>query len=178
MKIRRALLHDKEQLQHLFRTVIDDTFRLNNLSDEEDKAAEYQTKIHYLQSDFDTEGQEKKFFVAELDERIIGCITYGKANQMINEITHDALKETFEIGTLYVHPDYQGNRIGSRLIDHVREDMKQNGITHYCLDCGYKTAQVKWCRKFGEPTYNAQDYWGKNDDHLIWVRVIDETYLK
>lgn len=53
-------------------------------------------------------------FVAEHDEKIIGFINLKETEQ----------PNTYDLSAIYILPDYQGKRIGSRLIAHSIEPIK------------------------------------------------------
>ncbi|OFS61843.1 GNAT family N-acetyltransferase [Nosocomiicoccus sp. HMSC09A07] len=53
-------------------------------------------------------------FVAEHDEKIIGFINFKETEQ----------PNTYDLSAIYILPDYQGKRIGSRLIAHSIEPIK------------------------------------------------------
>ena len=58
---------------------------------------------------------------------------------------------------------------GSSLIQAMMNELHDRGIDHFSLDSGYKEAQCRWIRKFGEPYLVAKDYWGPGKDHMIWL---------
>jgi len=74
-----------------------------------------------------------------------------------------------ELGSLYVAPSYQNQGIGSALIKEMMIFLKEQGIEQFCLDSGYKRAQTRWLRKFGEPYKVVKDYWGPDSIHMVWL---------
>ena len=44
------------------------------------------------------------------------------------------------MGSIFVLPEYQGQGIGSALIDYLLAYLKQEGIKEFCLDSGYEQA--------------------------------------
>ena len=42
------------------------------------------------------------------------------------------------------------------------------GIHEFYLDCGYRTSQSYWIKKFGKPYINIENKFGKNQDYMIW----------
>ncbi|MEX0320745.1 MAG: amino-acid N-acetyltransferase [Puniceicoccaceae bacterium] len=52
------------------------------------------------------------YFVYEIDESVIGCF----------RITHFNRSKTVELGSVYVHPAYQGRRIGKAMVDFAVEE--------------------------------------------------------
>lgn len=79
------------------------------------------------------------------------------------------LAEIGEVGGLFVLPSYQGQGIGSALIQAMVEHNAVMGRGQFCLDSGYKQAQKRWLRKFGAPYKVVKDYWGQGLDHMIWL---------
>ncbi len=63
----------------------------------------------------------EKFYVYEIDESIIGCVS----------ITSFPNSKTVELGSLYVQPFYQGHNVGSKLVEFVcmkAKEMKMNKV--------------------------------------------------
>ncbi|MEF7654941.1 GNAT family N-acetyltransferase [Bacillus thuringiensis] len=172
VEIRRPNSDDLEELHLFFRIVITNTFkeeRLSHLLD--DIENEINTKKQYLKNDFDSNG-EKRYFLLAIDtnnDKIIGTIEVGPASTLINSCTGGVLKDLYEIGTVFILPEYQKKGIGSFLLHTMFL------TTEYCLDSGYKKAQSIWTKKFGEPSYVLKDYWGESSDHMIWKKSLHDT---
>ncbi|MFD3449027.1 GNAT family N-acetyltransferase [Microbacteriaceae bacterium 4G12] len=166
-----------EELNLFFSITIKDTFAREGLSELlDDIEKEMETKKQYLQCDFDSDG-EKRYFLIAVDKnsnKIIGTIEYGPASELINSCTDEVLKGLPEIGTVFVHPDYQRRGIGNLLLNAMFLTLLSKGIIEFCLDSGYKNAQKIWKKKFGEPDYLLKDYWGDGFDHMIWKRCTDD----
>lgn len=109
------------------------------------------------------------FLVARSAREVVGTISFGPCGKEIVECTRHALDDVGELGSLYVLPAHQGQGIGGALIQALAEELKGRGIERFCLDSGYKRAQQKWLRKFGEPYAVAKNYWGPGQDHMVWV---------
>jgi GNAT superfamily N-acetyltransferase len=128
--------------------------------------------MQLLMKDLQSNGKDYYFILAVVDDQIIGTAGFGPSGEMIREMTNGALASVLEIGSLYVHPDYQGKGVGSGLIDAILEIFRNQKIEEFCLDTGFPTAQKVWIKKFGKPTTWLKDYWGKGSDHMIWhVRI-------
>lgn len=169
VNIGRPTTADLEQLNDFFRTVIIDTFIKEGIGDQlNDINEEIEVKKRYLTSDFESNGKERYFLIAFYGDKIIGSIEFGPANEIIRNVSNHAFETLFEVGTVFVHPDYQRNGVGNLLLKAVYETLRNNGIKEFCLDSGYKSAQLIWKKKFGEPDIVLKDYWGKNFDHMIW----------
>lgn len=175
--IRRPKVEDSIELCAFFKTVITDTYRNEGIEDMvNDRNAEIQSKITYLNQDFESDGQERYFLLALDGDSIIGTIEYGPSSELILSCTEHTYQELPELGTVFVHPAYQGQGVGNQLIREMFATLKNNGIEEVCLDSGYIRAQKIWKHKFGEPAYLLQDYWGEGIPHMIW-RVNVKEYV-
>ena len=54
----------------------------------------------------ETDGKDRFFLVAEYEDKIIGSIEYGIANDLLNSCTNHELEGMLEIGTVFVRPEY------------------------------------------------------------------------
>ncbi|MDN5390053.1 MULTISPECIES: GNAT family N-acetyltransferase [Bacillus] len=173
IEIRRPQIDDVEELNQFFRIVVEDTFAKEGISDLlDDQESEIESKRQYLKADLDSKGKSRHFFIAS-DQRlnkIIGTIEYGPASELIDICTDGALKDLYEVGTVFVHPDYQRHGIGTLLLSAMFLTFLNRGVKEFCLDSGYPGAQKIWKKKFGDPDYVLKDYWGKGYDHMIWRR--------
>ncbi|PEJ60175.1 GNAT family N-acetyltransferase [Bacillus sp. AFS002410] len=169
IQIRRPRIEDVKELHQFFRVVIIDTFTKEGLGEKlEDINDEIKTKVKYLKNDFDSNGESRYFLIALDHDKIIGSIEYGPASDLIMECTKNELNGLIEIGTVFIHPDYQKKGIGNLLLDSMYSTLQNRGINEFCLDSGYTNAQKIWKKKFGEPKYLFKDFWGKGYDHMIW----------
>ena len=113
-------MEDKEKLQKFFKLVINDTFIKEGIENEiYDLEEEIQTKNKYLQYDLESEGKLRYFLIAEYNENIVGTIEYGKSSELIDSCTNGELKDLFEVGTVFVMPDYQKQGISSLLLNAI-----------------------------------------------------------
>jgi GNAT superfamily N-acetyltransferase len=175
LHISRVKPEDKDDMNEFFRRVLIDTFHKNEISEFVDTLNdEIEDKRHCLDQDLESEGKDMYFLAAKVGNLIIGTIEYGPPNDLILSCTNGELKEIREIGTVFVHPDYQRKGIGSKLFISILIEMKREEIKEFCLDSGYRIAQGIWIKKLGRPQYHLQDYWGKNADHMIWRKNIDD----
>jgi GNAT superfamily N-acetyltransferase len=175
LEIRRPQNEDLNKLGDFFKFVITDTFKKEGIGEKLDVIeAEIKMKNHYLETDFASHGEKRYFLIALAGKQIIGSIEYGPASELIHTCTQNALKGTLEIGTVFVHPDFQQQGVGNQLLKVIYARLQAIGITEFCLDSGYRRAQTIWKSKFGEPDYLLKDHWGKGFDHMIWrVRLND-----
>ncbi|EEK78676.1 N-acetyltransferase [Bacillus cereus] len=178
VEIRRPNSDDLEKLHLFFRIVITNTYKNEGLSQLlNDIENEINMKKQYLKNDFDSNG-EKRYFLLAIDtnnDKIIGTIEVGPTSTLINSCTGGVFKELYEIGTVFILPEYQRKGIGSLLLNTMFLTLLSRGITEYCLDSGYKNAQSIWTKKFGKPSYILKDYWGDSNDHMIWKKSLHDT---
>lgn len=175
VEIRRPQMEDYEELTQFFSTVIKDTFAREGISElVDDIEHEIESKKQYLSSDFNSNGENRYFLIAidKKSNKVIGTIEYGPASELILKCTDGALNGLYEIGTVFVHPDYQRRGIGNLLLNVMFLTLINRGIQEFCLDSGYTNAQKIWKKKFGEPDYWLKDYWAEGSDHMIWRRSI------
>lgn len=171
--IRRPETKDQKALHHLFVTVLTDTFEKEGISDQTyDLNEEIRTKMEYLNRDLESDGKDRFFLIAELHGSPIGTIEYGPSSHLIDTCTKGVLKSLPEVGTVFVHPNYQRKGIGTMLLDALLASMRVQGIEEFCLDSGYRAAQQVWLKKFGPPDYHLQNFWGEGVDHMIWRKAL------
>ena len=121
-----------------------------------------------------TKGQKRYFLIALNGDKIIGSVEYGPVSDLIIKCTNNAYKGLLEVGTVFVHPDFQRKGVGNVLLNAIYSTLHENEIEEFCLDCGYNRAQKVWKKKFGDPDYLLKDYWDKGNDHMIWrIKVSD-----
>lgn len=154
----------------VFEKSIRDTFLREGLQDLKELMLE---EIEFKKSSLRNSVMEKEtdtcFLVAKKNDLVIGTISYGPCGKEIRDCTENGLDHLGELGSLYVHPEYQEMGVGRLLILALVHDLNQRGIEAFCLDSGYKSAQKKWINKFGTPYRIVKDYWGEGGDHMIWV---------
>lgn len=177
VEIRRPGIEDKAALHEFFREVLEDTYAREGLAElQEDIKEEIETKKAYLERDYESSGKKRYFLIALDNGRIVGTIEYGPSSELIVSCTDGALKELVEIGTVFVHPEYQRQGVGNMLLNEMYKTLLNKGIEEFCLDSGYTNAQKIWKKKFGEPDYLIKDYWGEGFDHMIWRVRIKDVY--
>lgn len=161
----------------VFEASITDAFEKEGLGYlKEDILKEIEDKKNLITDSLKTDS-DLYFLVAKIDDHVIGTISFGPCGNDIKKCTNNELDTIGELGSLYVLPNYQGKGVGSALIHSMIKHLHQLGVEQFCLDSGYKHAQKKWLRKFGEPYKIARDYWGKDLDHMVWLcKVMD--YVK
>ncbi|SCY56497.1 GNAT family N-acetyltransferase [Alkaliphilus peptidifermentans] len=177
IEISRPKIEDIELINEFFEVVIRDTFQRNGISDLVDTInEEIVDKRRILNQDFKSDGNNRYFLIAKEEEKIVGTIEYGPSNELLISCTNGELKELVEIGTVFVHPNYQKKGIGSRMWNLIFKELEKKGIEEFCFDSGYKSAQQTWIKKFGNPQYFLKDYWGEDAHHMVWrISLKDES---
>nr|WP_272508337.1 GNAT family N-acetyltransferase [Paenisporosarcina quisquiliarum] len=169
VEIRRPNYGDIQELDHFFKLMIMDTFNKEGIGHlVNEMKEEIETKKQFLAADLDSGGEDRYFLIALDGNQIVGSIAYGPANELICKCTDNAYENLTEIGTVFVHPQYQNNGIGNLLLSEMYRALQNKGTEEFCLDSGYKTAQKIWQKKYGSPAYLMSDFWGAGSDHMIW----------
>lgn len=169
IQICRPKMEEEDSINDFFKIVLQDTFDKNNiLYLTETLDNEIRDKRRILRQDFESNGEARFFLIVKDVDKVVGSIEYGPSNELIKSCTNGELKEVIEIGTVFVHPEYQKQGLGNYLLQEIYRELQKKGIEEFCLDSGYKTAQIIWLKKFGSPTYHLRDYWEKGADHMIW----------
>jgi GNAT superfamily N-acetyltransferase len=108
---------------------ITDTFAREGLSGLiDDIEAEIQSKKNLLHMDFNSKGNKRYFLIALEENKIIGTIEYGPASELIQECTNGKLGNLVEVGTVFVHPEYQRQGVGNKLLAEMLHTLKALGI--------------------------------------------------
>lgn len=169
VQIEKPYLEDLDGVYQVFETVIRDAFEKEGLGHlEEEITGEILHKKRMLKEAMIN--QSSVFFlVARWKDQVIGTISFGPCGEIIRECTDGALENIGELGSLFVLPELQNQGVGSKLIHAMIRELHRRGTENFCLDSGYKRAQKRWVRKFGEPYSIVKDYWGEGSDHMIWL---------
>ncbi|KWX73906.1 GNAT family N-acetyltransferase [Paenibacillus jilunlii] len=161
---------DIQSVYGLFEESISDAFAQEGLASlQDDIQSEVDNKQQMAASALDPEHSDTYFLVAKLDGKVAGTISFAPCGEDIRSCTEHQLDDVGELGSLYILPSCQGQGIGSALIRELMAYLKSRGIEEFCLDSGYKRAQQRWLRKFGEPHTVVKDYWGPDSVHMVWL---------
>jgi len=170
---------DRKSAHQVFEISITDAFEKQGLGDfKEDIQGEIIHKKHMLDALLDQTDLDIYFLVAKLNETVIGTISFGVCGEDIKKCTENQFYSIGELGSLFVLPHYQGQGVGSALINAMAVYLSNKGIEQFCLDSGYKLAQKRWIRKFGAPYKVVKDYWGPDGDHMIWFCKVSDFIKK
>lgn len=165
---------EENEIENLFKITIKTAFEeqgVGHLSEFIEE--EVRTKMQMV-NNFWEGNNEYYFLVAKIGESLVGAISFGCCGNIIRQSCEGQLNDVGELGSLYVLPKYQGQKIGSKLINSLILYLKQNQIENFCLDSGFKKAQKRWIRKFGQPYKIMKNYWGPNSDHFIWYCKVND----
>ncbi len=88
--------------------------------------------------------------------------------------TNDISSHALELGSVYIHPEYQKQGVAGNLVDRLINKMASLGIGEYYLDCGYATSQKYWKRVMGKPIKTIENYFGENESYMIWKKKIEQ----
>ena len=161
---------DYEATYAVFIASITDAFEKEGLGQcHEDIQSEIDQKKEKALASLDRANADTYFLIAKINETVAGTISYGPCGEAIQTCAEHQLDHLGELGSLYVAPSYQNQGIGSALIKEMMIFLKEQGIEQFCLDSGYKRAQTRWLRKFGEPYKVVKDYWGPDSIHMVWL---------
>lgn len=171
-------MKDLEPTCQVFERVIIDAFEKEGLGHlEEEITGEILHKKRMLKEAMND--QNPVFFlVARWKDQVIGTISFGPCGEIIRECTDGALENIGELGSLFVLPELQNQGVGSKLIHAMIRELHRRGTENFCLDSGYKRAQKRWVRKFGEPYSIVKDYWGEGSNHMIWLCKVSDFLRK
>ena len=167
---------DELEICDLFSFIIKDTFKQDGIdkSHVDEIEIEIKNQVETLKKDFASSGSEEYFLIAKEGTKILGTIAFGQPNELIKNSLKIDIENIPEIKSVYVHPDYQSMGIGSFLFKEILIRLYKKNIIEYCLDCGYKKAQLFWINKLGEPAVVIKNYYGINLHHMIWSCKIKE----
>jgi len=169
LAIVKAQESDRLAIYDVFSTTITDAFIQEGLGHlKVDIEEEINIKYQLLNRSLLVSDKSIIFLIAKINDKVVGTISLGPLTNEIIKISGTHTKQSKELGSLYVLPEYQNQRIGSHLIEAMITEIRGLNIESFWLDCGLKTAQTKWLHKFSKPYMIAKDYWGKNSDHMIW----------
>lgn len=161
---------DISPVSDLYKLAITDAFESEGLGHlQGDIKQEIESKIRMAAASLNPLNSDIWFWVARIDGVVAGTISYAPCGEDIRVCTGNQLDAVGELGSLYVLPEYQGQGIGSALIAMLIVFLREQGIDRFCLDSGYRRAQTRWLRKFGEPYVIVKDYWGPDSAHMVWL---------
>lgn len=175
MIIRKPVLEDINELERLFTITINHAFVEEGFGDALDEIqSEIKGKMDRVRSYVDSQAQDGFYWIAEVEGRIIGTISFGKVGKHTLSAVDASFPSQGELGSMYILPEYQGSGIARKMIAHMIDSLKEAGIKYASFDSGYELAQKKWQKKFGNPYKIVNDYWGEGVHLMIWLVKIEE----
>lgn len=177
--IRRPNKNDREEVHQLFETTIKNTLELEGLVGEEGFIRELSDdQKSLIDIDFNTNGEEYYFLVAQCEGRIAGTICHRPCSDIITDCADRDTKDMHEIGSVYILPDFQGKGIAKLLLNAMYITLSAKGFNEFWLDSGYNIAKNVWQNVLGEPTIKKKDYWGEGIDHHLWYRKLSHVVIE
>lgn len=172
--LRRPAKEDVPHIIEVFHKAISYAFRADGIADRKDGiTTEVEKQCACLQSDFDSNGRDMYYLIAETGHRIVGTIAYRaevpEDDFVRKNLTAD-LTGIPEITSAYVLPDFQGKGIGSLLFNAILLVLTVKQVRGICMDGGYQKSIRFWTRKIGAPDTVLEDYWGEGLHHVFWYR--------
>lgn len=175
MVIRKPVSKDLAQLKHLFEKTIQKAFEADGYGDALDEIKrEIQIKMKKVEDYLQDGSQTSAYLIAEHKGCVIGAISFGKIGEVTLENVPSDFPSEGELGSMYILPEYQGEGIARQMIEVLLRELHNNGIRYVSFDSGYKPAQEKWRKKFGDPYKIVENYWAEGVDLYIWLIHLEE----
>jgi GNAT superfamily N-acetyltransferase len=161
---------DLIEIENLFLGTIKDTFKREgiDLSHSSDIKPEIKNCTDTLKRDFQSNGQDEYFLIAQINNKIAGTIAYGSVNNIIRNNLDIDFNNIQEIKSAYILPEFQRIGVASKLFKKILIKLHKNKTEEFCLDCGFTISQNFWIKKIGQPTKILKNYFGKDAHHMIW----------
>ncbi len=167
LTIRKAQAKDRDVIEVLWYKVIVEAFKVEQFDERLTPKRELKFKMNQLDEAF--KNQSSTYFLAFEANTLVGTIAYGSPpNRGILKQTGNELKDTVELGSLYIDPSKQKRGYGRKLLIYALKDLLDQGVKTVCFDSIYETSKAIWRRMFGEPKYNKKAP-NHNFYHMIWV---------
>lgn len=168
LNIRQPRLSDFSKIQKLFVESIENTFKLNSIEDELECNFEIIDKTRRVKRYLENVEPIVEFIIAEDSNVICGIAGLYPITKLIRENVKTATLHNFEIGSVYILPQYQRKGIAKKLFCYLIDEMIKQGIKDFYLDCGYTTSQKYWKQLLGEPSLSFENYFNSGDYYMIW----------
>lgn len=106
------------------------------------------------------------YYVAVSGEEKLGCTKTSAVELNLGKNEKDAL----ELTRVYVHPEYIGKGVGSKLMEHIISNCKQNGIQSLWLHVYERNlSAIEFYLKWGFEKMGEQSYPVRNSCPTGWV---------
>jgi len=159
------------ETERFLRKTIRFAFEQDGIGDQENNIlSEITSKTQLLRQAVETNHEQIHFWCARIGREIAGTIALIPPENLILEYLDIVPEKVPEISTVYVHPEYQRQGIGTKMFHAVLDLLQQRRFTRFCLDCGYQKSQEFWIHRLGSPDVTLKNYWGPGINHMIWIR--------
>lgn len=118
----------------------------------------------------------KQYYVATQDTQVVGMIAYldpSEPVQIVAKQLQIPIDQIREIIAVYVHPDFQRKGVGSELLTHMGNVLRDKKIPYFALSTGYLRGKNFWRKKLGNETQILQTYYEGHPCH-VWIRNVDD----
>lgn len=168
---------DIPEVRLLIELVIRDSFIQQGV-DIVKQQAKLEEQIAFVTSKLDQpQDEDFIFFTARQQSKIVGLMGIGSLTAPVKlalaKLQHSETG-VIEIMSAYIHPEFQGQGIGTKLLQTILVHLKHSQYTTFALDTGYLKAKEFWTRRLGNPSVCLDKYWGKADC-WVWVREIQKA---
>ncbi len=168
MLIRKPVEIDISRLQDFLELVISDTSKKEGIEEDDFVLEEVKSKMEVLKNYLQEPDKDSRFLTALDGKKIIGTISSTLCGGKILELLGNKVEREFQIGIIYIHPDYQRKGVATNLFNEMNKILKNREIIKFYLDSGYIEAQKYWKKKLGSPLFVEKNCWGEGVDHMIW----------
>jgi ribosomal protein S18 acetylase RimI-like enzyme len=148
IEIRYAKVEDADIWTDIILKTWQITYR--NVFDKEvflSREKERDARIERVKNNILSEDNNKILYhaVATKDDKVVGIIVYGKAGQ-----SHDIIDDTYcEVYAIYILQEYQGQGIGTKLIDFAKGDLIRDGYKKLVIWSLEDNPSIDFYRKIG-----------------------------
>lgn len=112
------------------------------------------------------------FWVCEEDDKVVGILGYRKDDD-VNAIG------IYWAEWGYVHKDYRGKGIATKLWDVIEDNLRQLGCRKLYLDVGNEQDHCDAIRLYKKRGYVMEglcpDFWDEGEDFLIFAKRLNDT---
>lgn len=118
----------------------------------------------------------RNYFLAQNGDKIVGMIAYLEPCEVVRisaEKIHIDIKLVQEIVAVYVHPDHQRQGIGSLLLSHILQVLKNKEVMYLAVSTGYKKGRAFWTKKLGQVSVLLPTYYS-GYPCSVWIRKVGD----
>ncbi|MBN1162187.1 GNAT family N-acetyltransferase [Patescibacteria group bacterium] len=134
---------------------------------------EVEDVISYMKGAQDAESRVRTYYVAEINDKVIGCMAYAEPDKDMRKHFGENSSKSVELLNAFVSVDhYRGKGVGKMLLKAVLHDTKSKGY-EYLLVCSgprYKQSWGFYDRFFDENTGFIKEKYGRDGDAKTWIK--------